>query len=78
MAVSKSDILHIAVSVLECREDFYREEMFNTCVPICPSWKQDSKEISAFIDAVVIITFSIGFVISVVILVIAAIRHKTM
>ena len=48
------------------------------CVPICPSWRQDSKGVSLLLDVVVVMTHSIGFITSVVILVISAFRYKSM
>lgn len=70
--------LLIATVGFECREDFFRETTFNSCVPICPSWKQDTKAVTTFIDVVVIMAYSAGFIGSVIILVIAGIKNKTM
>ena len=63
-----------------CREDFIliHEPAFNACVPNCPAWKQDSVEVSITVDVVVFLAYFIGFVASIAILIISAIRHEAM
>lgn len=63
---------------LECREDFFREEHFNTCVPICPNWKQDNKATAITLDVVIIISYTSGFVIAIAIVIISIIRRDSM
>lgn len=65
--------------LLECREDFFRDEFFNNaCVPICPTWRQDQVLITTVIDVVVFFSYSTGFITAIVIIVISVIRYKTM
>ena len=62
-----------------CREDFFRDESFyNSCVPICPTWKQTTASISTLTDVVYLLAFSVGFVVAIIIVVISVVRYKTM
>lgn len=66
-------------TLLECREDFFRDEFFgNVCVPICPTWRQDPELITTVIDVVVFLSYSTGFTTAIIIIVISVIRYKTM
>ena len=68
-----------SIDELECREDFFRDELFNNaCVPICPTWRQDPVPISTLIDVVVFISYGTGLVTAIVIIVISLIRYKIM
>ncbi len=63
---------------LDCRENFFRDEMFNFCVPICPDWSQDPPTFSVLHDVSIFLSFSIGFVAAIIIIVISVIRYKKM
>ena len=47
-------------------------------MPTCPNWRQDPKEISITVDVVVFLSYFTGFAVSISILVISVLRHKSM
>ena len=75
-----SDLLRITCHFLgtfDCSEDFFLFEN-KTCVPICPSWRRNSQAVTTILDVSVLLTYPIGFIASMAILIIAAFRYKTM
>lgn len=74
----KATIFFSASSLLECREDFFREEHFNICVPICPAWRLNNKATTIAVDVVIGISYTSGFIAGIVIVVISVLRKKTM
>ena len=66
---------------LECREGFYREDpssASDVCLPSCHSWLEYSKQLSIFIDVVIVLSALIGFVVAILVLVISILRRKRM
>ena len=59
----------------ECRENFFREETFNSCVPICPTWRQGSEATSIIIDVVIGVSYTI---IAIAIIIISIMRRGIM
>ncbi len=68
----------VNTSLLECSEDFFRENGSQTCVPSCYSWRQYDKKLSIGIDTAVIFMAVIGGIAAVTILIISCLKSKRM
>ena len=64
--------------LLACREDFFREEGSNDCVPNCHTWKQFSQAEVIIFDAIIVAANVVGFVAGIIVIVISIIRRKKM
>ena len=64
--------------LLDCREDFFREEDSEICVPSCYTWKGYSRTKTIAIDAIIFLSLIVGFISGLFVLVISFIRFKRM
>lgn len=62
----------------ECRKDFYREKNSDICVPSCYTWKQDTDVVSVVIDAMNILSATLGLVSTIAIFIFAIFKEKSM
>ena len=67
-----------ASTLPSCREDFFREEGSDSCVPSCYTWHEYSEAEVIVTDVVTGLSAVIGFVSGLVIIVISSIRFKRM
>ena len=79
----KNIFLHLLCdtdSVLyNCSEGFYRENCSNVCIPNCYTWMQHkSKGVSKFKDFLILFSTFDGFIASVAVLIISAIKYNRM
>lgn len=63
---------------LPCREDFFREEGSESCVPNCYTWREYSPAEVIVTDVVNILANSVGFIAGLAVVVISLIRFKRM
>ena len=64
--------------LLECREDFYREEGSRECLPSCYSWKESSHKATVTRDVILLISAIIGVISALAVMIISVIRFKRM
>ena len=64
--------------LLDCREDFFREEDSEMCVPNCYTWKAYSQTVTITTDVIVLSSSIVGFISGLFVLVISLIRFKRM
>ncbi len=65
-------------TLLPCRDDFYREEGSDSCVPSCATWHEYSQIEVIFIDVVIILSTVIGFIAGLAVVVFSIIRFERM
>ncbi len=63
-------------SAITCKDEFY--ELNDTCLPRCDKFKQQSNNISLWMEIVTAWTGFFGFIMSVVVLILSIIRYKSM
>ena len=80
MLLLESDIEVGAESenLLPCREDFFREEGSNDCVPSCSTWQEYSQTEVIVTDVVMVGANVIGLVTGIIVIVFSIFRRKKM
>ena len=64
--------------LLDCSEDFYRENGSSVCVPSCHTWAVDSEDIATVLRVTVFISAVIGFLVSLMNIIISCLSYKRM
>ena len=65
------------VAVMECSEDFYRENGSSICVPSCYTWTQySSKLLSNILDVILFTSTFLGFVAGVAVILLSFHQYK--
>lgn len=77
-ASTTSTMMSPEQDLLPCREDFFREEGSEDCVPSCYTWREYSDTEVIVVDVLVLLATVIGLVAGLVVLVISLIRFKRM
>ena len=71
--------LNISTSApLDCREDFFREEDSEICVPSCYTWKEYSQTETIAIGVIIFLSAIVGFISGLFVLLLSFIRFKRM
>ena len=78
VCIASEDVQNGTKKLLECREDFYREEGSRACFPSCYSWKQSSREATVARDIILLISAIIGVISALAVMIISVIRFKKM
>ncbi len=65
-------------SILQCQKHFMYDESLQGCVANCNTWNWNDDTTSKLLQVVLLCTYSIGIVLSFIILVISGIRYKSM
>lgn len=63
---------------LVCSKDFFEERESGLCVPSCYTWSEFSSVERIAIDVLVGLSSWIGLIVAIVIIVISAVRYKSM
>ena len=63
---------------LPCREDFFREEGSNDCVPSCYTWQEYSQTEAIVTDVIMIGANVIGLVAGIIVIAFSIFRRKKM
>ena len=64
--------------LLDCREDFFREEGSVRCIPSCYTWKEYSPAETIIYDVIILVAAIVGFISGLFVLLISFIRFKRM
>ena len=63
-------------NLLPCREDFFREEGSNDCIPSCHTWQEFSQTEVIVTDVIMVGANVIGLVAGIIVIAISIIRRQ--
>ena len=64
--------------LLDCHEDFFREEGSARCIPSCYTWNEYSPAETIIYDVIILVAAIVGFISGLFVLLISFIRFKRM